>query len=248
MAYLDLVKKYVDRSNSYIKSVDPQRVGVLMLDVQNLCLNPKGADYIESVGGSPTGAETLGPAKSVLERARAEGFPVFWSMWGLRPDGADAGIGKLKWPTVMAGTPDQPGSHGTWNGALCDGFEPLPGEPVIQKHRYSTFYGTPFNEWLWEKNVDTLVICGSSTANCVQTTAQDGWNRNYKVIVLADTCTAVMVNRGDIELWKQPVPQGYGQHWEALRTIQASYADVMTSDEFFALIDAAKPAAVGAGA
>jgi len=33
------------------------------------------------------------------------------------------------------------------------------------------------------------------------------------------------------------VPLGYGQHWEALRNIQASYGDVMTHDEFFELID-----------
>ena len=126
--YLDLVKKYIDRSNSYITSIDPKRVGVLMLDVQNLCLDPAGADYIVRVGDAPEGAETLGPAKRVLERARAEGFPVFWSMWGLRPDGADAGIGKLKAPSVMGGEPEMPGSHGTWNGALCAGFDPLPGE------------------------------------------------------------------------------------------------------------------------
>jgi nicotinamidase-related amidase len=238
--YRELVDRYIDRSNSYIKTIDPKRVGVHMLDVQNLALNPKGADYTTSVGAAPAGADTLGPAKRVLERARAEGYPVFWSQWGLRPDGADSGIGKFKAPDVMSGKPDQPGSHGTWNGALCDGFDPVPGEPVIQKHRYSTFYGTPFNEWLAEKNVQTLVICGSSSANCVLATAQDGWNRNYQVIVLADTCTAVMVNRGTIELWKNPIPDGYGQHWEALRTIQASYADVMVSDEFFEMIDAAK--------
>jgi hypothetical protein len=67
-----------------------------MLDVQNLCLDPGGADYIQSIGGAPSGGDTLGPAKRVLERARAEGFPVLWSLWGLQPDGSDAGIGKYK--------------------------------------------------------------------------------------------------------------------------------------------------------
>lgn len=245
--YRELVERHVDRSNRFITRIDPKRTAVLMLDIQNLCLNPKGADYIDSFGGALEGKDTLGPAKKVLDRSRKEGFSIFWSMWGLRPDGADAGIGKFKAPDVMGGGPDMPGSHGTWNGALCDGFVPAAGEPVIQKHRYSTFYGTPLNEWLREKDAEYLVICGSSTANCVQTTAQDGWNRNYRVIVLADTCTAVSVYRGKIDLWKEPVPLGYGQHWEALRTIQASYADVMTSDEFFELIDhsnarAAQPA------
>jgi hypothetical protein len=41
-----------------------------MLDVQNLCLDPGGADYIQSIGGAPSGGDTLGPAKRVLERAR----------------------------------------------------------------------------------------------------------------------------------------------------------------------------------
>lgn len=241
--YGELLDRYVDRANKFIHEIDPKRVGVLMLDVQNLCLNPQGADYIDSFGGALEGKDTLGPAKKVLDRAREEGLPVFWSMWGLRPDGADPGIGKFKAPDFMSGTPDQPGSHGTWNGALCDGFEPRFGEPLVQKHRYSTFYGTPFNEWLQEKEIEYLVICGSSTANCVLTTAQDGWNRNYKVLVLADTCTAVSVYRGKIDLWKEPVPQGYGQHWEALRNIQASYGDVMTSDEFFELIDKSKASA-----
>jgi hypothetical protein len=32
---------------------------------------------------------------------------------------------------------------------------------------------------------------------------------------------------------------GYGQHWEALRNIQANHGDVRTSKEFLELIDAA---------
>src|SRR5580692_270826 len=87
---------------------------------------------------------------------------------------------------MCSGAPDAPGSHGTWNGRLVKGFDPLPGEHVFQKHRYSSFYGTAFNEYLREHDAEYLVICGSSTGNCVITTAMNGWERNYKVIVLAD--------------------------------------------------------------
>ena len=109
---------------------------------------------------------------------------------------------------------------------------------TCSKHRYSSFYGTAFNEYLREHDAEYLVICGSSTGNCVITTVMNGWERNYKVIVLADTGTAIPLYRaGAIPLWNQEVPLGYGQHWEALRNIQASYGDVMTHDEFFELID-----------
>jgi biuret amidohydrolase len=237
-SYREMLSQFVDRSNSYIKTVDRKRTVLHMLDVQNLCLDPKGADYIRSVGGAPSGADTLGPAKKALERCREEGFPVLWSLWGIQPDGSDAGIGKFKAPGMCDGTPDAPGSHGTWNGALVDGFVPRPGEHVFQKHRYSSFYGTAFNEYLTEHDAKYLVICGSSTANCVQTTAMNGWERNYRVIVLADTGTAIpFYRKGSIPLQEQDVPLGYGQHWEALRTIQASYGDVMTHEEFFELLD-----------
>ena len=51
------------------------------------------------------------------------------------------------------------------------------------------------------------------------------------------TCLPCLHREGAIPLWNQEVPLGYGQHWEALRNIQASYGDVMTHDEFFELID-----------
>jgi biuret amidohydrolase len=72
--YRELLNRNVDRSNSFIKKIDRKRTAVHMLDVQNLCLDTNGADYIQSVGGAPSGADTLVPAKRVLERARAEGF------------------------------------------------------------------------------------------------------------------------------------------------------------------------------
>lgn len=236
--YRELLDRHVDRSNSFIRTVDKTRTFFHMLDFQNLCLDPKGADYINSVGGAPSGADTHAPARKALDRARQEKFPVAWSLWGLQPDGSDAGIGKFKAPALCAGTPDSPGSHGTWDGALVAGFDPLPGEHVFQKHRYSSFYGTAFNEYLTEHDAKYLVICGSSTANCVITTAMNGWERNYHVIVLADTGTAIpLYTKGSIPLQEQDVPLGYGQHWEALRNIQGSFGDVMTADEFLELLD-----------
>ena len=70
-AFEDKLNRYVDRSNSFTRKLDLKRTAVHALDIQNLCLNPRGADYVESVGGAPSGAETLGrPSESSTWPAR----------------------------------------------------------------------------------------------------------------------------------------------------------------------------------
>ena len=90
-SYRELLERSLDRSNAFATELEPKRTIVLMLDVQLLCLHPDGADHVKRVGGAPSGADTLGPAKKVLGRARAEGMPLLWSMWGHRPDSSSIG-------------------------------------------------------------------------------------------------------------------------------------------------------------
>ncbi|QNK82939.1 cysteine hydrolase family protein [Nakamurella sp. PAMC28650] len=230
--FQEQLDRFVDRSHRFIpNTIDLSRTVVHAMDIQNLCLDPKGADYIKSVGGAPSGAESLVPAKAVLELARDKGIKVIWSLWGMDPDGADLGVWGLKYPSWRE--PDSPFNHGTWNGALCDGFVPQKGEHVFQKHRNSSFYNTAFNEYLAQDSAEYLVIIGSSTGNCVPTTARDGFDRGYKVIVVADAGTAIPVHTPG----RDETPEGYGQYWESLRNIQAQYADVVSSNEFAALVE-----------
>ena len=73
--------KYVDRSNRIIPNkIDLKRTVVHCLDIQNLCLSKKGSDYVESVGGAPSGEETLVQAKKVLDLARekSDKNPVYY--------------------------------------------------------------------------------------------------------------------------------------------------------------------------
>ncbi|CAB4668825.1 unannotated protein [freshwater metagenome] len=229
--------KYVDRSNRIIPNkIDLKRTVVHCLDIQNLCLSKKGSDYVESVGGAPSGEETLVQAKKVLDLAREKGITVNWSMWGMDPNGYDIGIWGLKYPSWRK--PDSPFNHGTFDGALCDGFVPAKGEALLKKHRNSSFFETAFNSWLLEAKCEYLVINGSSTGNCVPTTARDGFELGYKVIVLADSGTAIPLNRGGRNpAYDKDTPEGYGQYWEGLRNMQAQYADVMSTAEFIDLVN-----------
>ena len=221
--------KLVPRSNFLAPTIDPKKTMLLVLDMQKACAEVGGAMYIESVGGAPEGKDVVEPVKNVLAACRAKGIPVVWSLWGLRPDGADAGFADVKWG-LTGQLKEWPGSWGNGGDELVDGLEPAEGEPVIRKHRFSSFYHTALNEYMRRAGADTLIVAGLSTGNCQLATAIDGANQDYKIIVLADTTAAIPSGLDD--------PLGYGQHWEALRQIQANHGDVRTSKEFLQLIDA----------
>ena len=221
--------KVIDRSRFVAPTIDPKKTMLLVLDMQKACADPDGAMYIPSVGGAPAGKDVVEPVKTVLAAARAKGIPVVWSLWGLRPDGADAGFADVKWG-LEGQLKEFPGSWGNGGDELVDGLIPADDEPVMRKHRFSSFYGTALNEYMRRAGADTLVVAGLSTANCQLATAIDGANQDYKIIALADTTAAIPSGLDD--------PPGYGQHWEALRQIQANHGDVRTSQEFLKLIEA----------
>jgi biuret amidohydrolase len=223
--------KWVPRDAFVAPTIDLKKTALLALDIQNLIVDVKGAGYVQSVGGAPAGADVIDPCNKVIDACRKAGIPVVWSLWGLRGDHSDAGIAALKWPGLNPGSKDSPATWGHRDAALSDRVKPLDNEIQIYKHRFSSFYNTALDEYMREWGRDTLVIVGVTSANCAHATCIDGWNKNYKMIVLADTTTAVPSS-----LSEQPL--GTGQHWEALRNIQMNYGDILTSDEFLAKIKA----------
>jgi ureidoacrylate peracid hydrolase len=75
---------------------------------------------------------------------------------------------------------------GTKNVEIYEGLKPHPGDLVVAKPRYSAFYGTDLEAILRSKNIDTLIISGTVTNVCCDSTARDAFSRDYKVIFLSD--------------------------------------------------------------
>lgn len=221
------IDKVINRSTWVAPTIDPKKTMLLVLDMQKACAEVGGAMYIKSVGGAPEGKDVVQPVVNVLEACRAKGIPVVWSLWGLRGDGKDAGFADTKWG-LEGQLADFPGSWGNGGDELVNELVPAADEPVMRKHRFSSFYGTALNEYMRRAGADTLVVAGLSSGNCQIATAIDGANMDYKIIVLADTTAAIPSGQDD--------PPGFGQHWEALRNIQANHGDVRTSREFLELL------------
>jgi nicotinamidase-related amidase len=77
-------------------------------------------------------------------------------------------------------------AEGSPGEAPLEGLAPAAGETVIHKRLPSAFAGTGLADALAENGIDTLLIAGYMTHNCVDSTARDAFHRGFKVAVVAD--------------------------------------------------------------
>ena len=94
-------------------------------------------------------------------------------------------------PHCVAGTPGSAVAGGV-------GFEP--GDRVIQKRRYSAFFGTDLDISLREKGVDELHLVGVCTNICVLYTAADARNLGYRVVLHKEGVASFDVKAHDFAL------------------------------------------------
>lgn len=221
---LDL-DEILNRRYRVVERVDPARTALLVVDMQKFFLRPGQPAYLPGGDGAPSAEDVVENSVRAVDLCRQAGIQVIFSRWGLRGDGWDVGMWAHKWPTWQAGTPAGP----SWTNEATEIVEelaPRDGEPVFDKSRYSSFYGTPLDTWLQHlPHVDTLVMIGVTTGFCVRYTVEDAFSRDYKVIVLADCTTAINDPIG-------PEHPGSGQYIAALRDFAIGLGDVLTLDEF----------------
>jgi ureidoacrylate peracid hydrolase len=110
---------------------------------------------------------------------------------------------------------------------------PAPGEPIVVKHRYSAFIDTDLDLILRSRGIKSLIMTGVATNVCVESTARDGYMRDYH-IVFVDDCSACY----------DPA-----KHAATLRNITDHFGVVVQSPEIMATWQAsAVPAWAGAAA
>lgn len=66
------------------------------------------------------------------------------------------------------------------------GVKPREGEMVIDKYKYSGFVSTYLDQFTKGNGIETLVLTGLATNVCVESTARDGFMRDYHIVVVED--------------------------------------------------------------
>lgn len=79
----------------------------------------------------------------------------------------------------------------TWGGQVIDDLSPRPEEYIMQKRRYSAFFGTDLDILLRELEVEKIYLTGVLTNICIFITAVDAVMHNYEVVVLKDAVASL---------------------------------------------------------
>lgn len=159
-----------------------KRTALIMIDMQRAYLDKASPWCIK-------GAEaTLPSCVELVESCRERGIPVIFVVRQYSEDGRDLEHPRVKnW--LEAGKPVTPSSRGPLSPELPAEFAFGPGDYKIVKPRFSAFFGTELDALLRELGRDSLVLAGTTTPNCIRTTAFDAIALGYNTAAAAD-CTS----------------------------------------------------------
>jgi nicotinamidase-related amidase len=160
--------------------INAQRTAIVVVDMQEVFCDPAGAVYVPDTAG------IVKPITSLLDAARQAGLPVIYLRHIVRGDGSDTGRMRDIYPTVDAML-----ARGSRAVEIIGALAPVHGDIIVDKLFYSGFHNTDLDTILRARDVDTVVICGTVTNVCCETTARDAAHREYKVVVLSDACAAM---------------------------------------------------------
>lgn len=77
---------------------------------------------------------------------------------------------------------------------------PEPGELVINKNTSGPLNATKLDQILRNAGINSLVVCGLTTAVCVTQTAREAADRGFRVLIAEEACTEMSVEMHDAAL------------------------------------------------
>jgi nicotinamidase-related amidase len=144
---------------------------LLVLDLQRLFVDPASPAYLRTWASAAPGCAAL------IAAFRAAGRPVIFTRH-TNPEPDDAGV-----IAHFGGRPLRPDDP---LAALHPDWLPRPGEPLLDKARYSPWWRTELASLVPPASV--LVVAGVTTHRCVLSAAVEAASRDRLPVVAADAC------------------------------------------------------------
>ena len=157
-----------------------QRAAVVVIDAQKYMVGEAGRDAEWPSSCGEPGRRAVAAMARIVGAARAAGVPCFFTRVELARNGADMGIYRRKRDLLDSEHWFLENSVGA---ELVPELQPGDNDIVFVKKKPSAFHGTPLLGYLVERGVDTLIVVGGSTSNCVRATVFDSSSYNFRTIV-----------------------------------------------------------------
>ncbi|WP_232839221.1 isochorismatase family protein [Streptomyces triticisoli] len=165
--------------------VNPQKTALLVIDMQN--------DFV--LEGYPMevpmARRRIPRMQEVITECRAAGIPVVYTQHILLDTFNVSPLESAYNPALLnAGM-----REGSFGAEVVDDLKPEPDDVVIQKHRYDAFHNTQLENVLTSisglRQVDTVIIIGTLTEVCCDSTARGAYMRDFKVAFISDATGAL---------------------------------------------------------
>jgi len=191
---------------------DPKKAALLVIDMQN--------DFVRegAVMEVPMARQALPNMRKIVEACRKAGVPVIYTQHVLYDHFEVSPLETTYNPMLKSGGL----RDGTPGVEIVEELKPEPGEIVVRKHRYDAFYNTQMETLIrnsrYPHDTDTVIIVGTVTSVCCETTARSAFSRDFKVVFVSDA------NGGFDE----------ASHNATLNSIRRVFGRVMSTDEVLA--------------
>jgi ureidoacrylate peracid hydrolase len=197
----------------WFTELDPRKTALLIIDMQNTFCLP-GAP-----GEVPTARDIVPAINDLAAQLRPLSVPVFWV---LHTNTLNGGISDwevffnhvvrnadIRQRMVESLAPE---SQKVWDDLVVED-----GDVTIIKNRYSAFAhgSSTIERVLRSRGIDTVLVGGTKTNVCCDSTARDAMMLDFKSVMVSDCCAA----------------SSDDEHLASLETFIQQFGDVMTSEE-----------------
>jgi ureidoacrylate peracid hydrolase len=197
---------------------DPARTALIVVDMQNGFMLP-GVAFSEI----PEAREIVPNINRLAAALRAAGGTVVWIVTTYEP------AVDREWSTYYRLSTSTQGAKrsaaltkGAKGHAIWSELEVKPDDPIVEKKRFSALIqgSSKLDEVLKARGIDNLLITGTVTGVCCESTARDAMMLNYAVTMVTD---------GNASYSDE-------EHNRALTAFYSTFGDIMPTDTLIGLI------------
>jgi nicotinamidase-related amidase len=178
--------------------LDPARTALVVVDMQNAFMD-------DAIGHAvcPAARDIVPAVNRLAAAVRQAGGGVFWIKntfnattereWSVMQDLATPEGRQRRAAAMSADTP----GHDLWPG-----LDVQPQDDVVRKYRYSCFLpgASDLPDILRARGIDTVMITGTVTNVCCESSARDAMMGNFRVIMVSDGNAAMTQAEHDASL------------------------------------------------
>jgi len=187
-AILDRLAATRGGARNAFETIDPRHTAHLVIDMQNGFMEPgapvevpQARSIVDNINRISAAVRQSGGLNVFVRFTTPEGAAPAWPVFMERL-GAEAG--------AVHRAAFMPGAH-DWQ--FWPALDIAEGDATIDKYRFSAF--TPgasgLDALLRERGIDTVIVTGTLTNCCCESTARDAMQLNYRVLFAADANAAI---------------------------------------------------------